>query len=442
MSGILKSGEVLRTAQGEDVTVLDYLGAGGQGEVYRVQHGGRVRALKWYYQQSATPMQRSIVEDLVNRAFDDDRFLWPTHMVLGSKESFGYLMDLRPPHFHGLSDLFRRQVNVTSRELVIACVYLVEAYRALHSQGIAYRDISYGNVFFDPATGNVLVCDNDNAVVEGGLSGIEGTMEFMAPELVRGDDGASPGTQTDLHSLAVLLFMMLMNHHPLEGALEFRIRCLDEKAKRQLYGKDPVFLFDPADDRNRPVPGEQDTVRATWEAATEPLRTLFIQTFTKGLTRPEARVRETQWRDALAAAHDLIVHCGGCERQNVVDLAAPGRTCWSCAKRLRLPPVLSITTSGPRVTRTVALTRDARVCAHHLVGEPVRHDYEDKVAEVVEHPRVPGRYGLRNLMPGTWKIRRPDGTSDEVPNGRSLDLKPGIRLQIGSVEAVIQPPTW
>ena len=127
-------------------------------------------------------------------------------------------------------------------------------------------------MFFDPASGDILVCDNDNAVVDGRQAGIEGTMEFMAPELVRADPGATPCTQTDLHSLAVLLFMMLMNHHPLLGAREYHIRLFDESAQALLYGREPVFIFDPADESNRPVPGYHETVLATGDAAPGSLR--------------------------------------------------------------------------------------------------------------------------------------------------------------------------
>ncbi len=101
-------------------------------------------------------------------------------------------MDLRPDRFKGLPDLFRRRLKTSTRALLTAALYTVEAYQALHSRGIAYRDISWGNIFFDPATGDVLVCDNDNAVVEGDATGISGTMEFMAPELVRGEPGRGP----------------------------------------------------------------------------------------------------------------------------------------------------------------------------------------------------------------------------------------------------------
>jgi len=439
MTGMLAPDTQLTTGTGDEVTVTAFIGAGGQGEVYQVRHRGAIRALKWYYPASATDAQQAIVEDLVARRFGDDRFLWPLALVTG--DGFGYLMKLRPPNFEGLPALFCREVRIKPRELVTACIHLVEAYRALHSQGIAYRDISQGNVFFDPATGDVLVCDNDNAVVDGRQSGIEGTMDFMAPELVRADPGASPSTQTDLHSLAVLLFMMLMNHHPLKGAREYRIRLFDEKAQAQLYGREPVFVFDPADDSNRPVPGYHDTVLATWDAAPGSLRTLFIRAFTDGLRQPGRRVRETQWRDALSAVRDLIISCPRCGRQNMTDPDEIGsRSCWSCGTLLTLPPVVQVTTVNPARTRTIVLAPSARIYSHHLTPDPPRHDFTAAAAAavVVEHPRVPGRLGLRNLTAGAWTARRPDGSSVEIPPGRSIDIIAGTRIQLGTAAAEIR----
>ena len=442
MSGMLAEGTTLRTASGDEVTVSGFIGAGGQGEVYRVRHRGSAKALKWYYAQSATPEQRAIVEDLVARRFGDDRFLWPQALVAGDRGGFGYLMRMRPAEYVGLSAHFRREVAVTQRELLSACVHLVEAYRTLHSQGIAYRDISQGNVFFDPATGNVLVCDNDNAVIEGKDAGIAGTVDFMAPELVRGDRGATPRTQTDIHSLAVLLFEMLTTQHPLKGALEYRIDCINDQAKAQLFGTDPVFVFDPADARNRPVKGEQDDVQAAWDAIPGPLRRLFTKAFTEGLHQPERRVRETQWRDALSRARDMIAYCQRCDRQNIIDRdQARKQPCWSCREIMAVPPALEITPAGAPASRAVLLARDARIFAHHLVPDPARHDFTAAaaVAAVTGHPRVPRRYGLKNLTAGHWDVNRSDGSPAQVPPGRSIDLADGLQLQIGAAAAVIGP---
>jgi serine/threonine protein kinase len=118
---------------------------------------------------------------------------------------------------------------------------------------LCYSDISFGNVSLDPSTGQVCICDNDNVHVDGEPSGIGGTIGFMAPEIVRGK--SMPTIDTDLFSLAVLLFYIFMMHHPLEGKKELEIKCFDYPAKKKLYGTEPLFVFDPQDNSNRPVAG-------------------------------------------------------------------------------------------------------------------------------------------------------------------------------------------
>jgi DNA-binding helix-hairpin-helix protein with protein kinase domain len=441
MTGMLNSGTRLTADNGEEVQVSGMLGAGGQGEVYRVRTPGGDKALKWYFPQCATPEQQDIVRELVDRDFDDDRFLWPTAHVCAAPGAFGYLMDIRPDRFKGLPALFRRKLTTSPRALLTACLYTVEAYQALHSRGIAYRDISWGNIFFDPATGEVLVCDNDNAVVEGDSSGISGTMEFMAPELVRGDPGARPGTQTDLHSLSVLLFMLLMNHHPLKGKQELRIHCLDEAAEKKLYGKQPLFVFDPKDQANAPDPVEHATVLATWGVAARALKDLFTLNFTEGLHEPAARVRESQWRDALRAVLDAVVDCPSCGRQNMTEPEeSTAGACWGCGTALVLPPKLVITTPPPRAERHVRLGRAARVHAHHLVPEPTRHDYSDAtlVAELTEHPQKPGRFGLANRSGDAWSGTRSDGSSQQISPGQTVPLRAGLALDLAGARATVQ----
>ncbi|MFI8237879.1 protein kinase [Streptomyces sp. NPDC085866] len=443
MSGMLDGGTRLAAETGDEVEIVDFLGAGGQGEVYRVRTPDGERALKWYYPTCATDEQQAIVEELVARDFADERFLWPEAYVPAHRGSFGYLMGLRPERYKGLPALFRRQLRTSPRALLTACLYTVEAYQALHSRGIAYRDISWGNIFFDPATGDVLVCDNDNAVVEGDASGISGTMEFMAPELVRGDPGARPGTQSDLHSLAVLLFMFLMNHHPLKGRRELGIHCLDEAAERKLYGRSPLFVFDPADDSNAPDPMEHATVLATWDAAAGTLQELFRRSFTVGLRDPAARVRESEWRNALRAVLDSVVECASCGRQNMTEPGEnpPPRPCWGCGALLVLPPRLTVTTPPPRTEHHVRLRRGARVQAHHLLPEPARHDCSDAalVAELVEHPKKPGRFGIANRSRQTWTGTRSDGTSQKVEPGQTVPLRAGLELDLGDgVRAVVR----
>ena len=154
-------------------------------------------------------------------------------------------MPLREPRYKGIVDLMKRRIEPSFRALATAGLQLAQSFLELHAQGLCYRDISFGNVFFDPDTGDIQVCDNDNVAIDGqGDSGILGTPRFIAPEVVRGE--AAPSTQTDLFSLAVLLFYLFHIHHPLEGQKEAAIKCFDLPAMTKLYGTEPLFIFDPA----------------------------------------------------------------------------------------------------------------------------------------------------------------------------------------------------
>ena len=83
-------------------------------------------------------------------------------------------MPLREARHKGLVDLMKRRVDPSFRVLSLAGLQLAQVFLRLHAQGLCYRDISFGNVFFDPATGEIAVCDNDNVAIDGQGGGIFG----------------------------------------------------------------------------------------------------------------------------------------------------------------------------------------------------------------------------------------------------------------------------
>jgi DNA-binding helix-hairpin-helix protein with protein kinase domain len=436
MSGILAPGDDIRTASsGVRCEVDRLLGAGGQGEVYSVTVQGTPMALKWYYQHTATESQRATLRSLIDAGAPDPRFLWPAELVAApSRPGFGYLMTLRQPRYRGVSDLMTRRVSPSLRSLATAGVHLADAFLRLHARGLCYRDISYGNVFFDPGTGEVLICDNDNVGANQTEGGILGTPRFMAPEVVRGQ--VRPSTQTDLFSLAVLLFLMLMNHHPLEGKKEASIHCFDLPAMTKLYGSEPVFIFDPADRSNEPVAGFHDNALVFWPLYPSFLQSLFTQSFTAGIRDPEhGRVRETTWRTAMSRLRDAILYCG-CGAENFYDgdalRAGGGRpgACWQCGGPLRLPPRIRIGKS------VVMLNHDARLYPHHL-DDAAPFGFDKPAAEVSRHPSDPSRWGLKNLGTESWTAISADGTVRDVDPGRNVPLAVGTRIHFGKAEGEI-----
>ena len=263
---LLKNKQLLLTQTSRTpCRVSRYLGGGGQGEVYRADLKGTSVALKWYFKGTATKDQRYILEDLIAHGPPDNRFLWPIELVSDSNMSgFGYIMGLRGSHYKGLVDLVKGKAKPSFRSLATAGYQLADSYYQLHAKGLCYRDISFGNVFFDPKTGDVRICDNDNVGVnrDKKYRGVLGTPRFMAPEIVCGR--SLPDRDSDLYSLAVLLFFMFMVAHPLEGLHETEINCIDLPAMEMLYGTDPLFIFHPTNESNRPDPTIHFNALANW----------------------------------------------------------------------------------------------------------------------------------------------------------------------------------
>jgi len=322
------------------------------------------------------------------------------------------------------------------RALVTSGLQLVDSFFQLHAQGFCYRDINFGNVFFDPETGEILICDNDNVAISGNpLVGDIGTPKFMAPEIVQGT--AKPSTQTDLYSLAVLLFYMLMIHHPLEGKKESEIRCFDPPAMTKIYGTEPVFIFDPGDDSNRPVPGYQDNALIFWRIYPTFLRELFTRAFTDGLRDPQhGRVRETEWRVALSRLRDVIFYCARCGSECFYDEDGPQeqgwlKPCWSCKAKAILPFQMRL---GRQL---IMLNYDVKLYAHHV--DPDRpYDFSQPMAQVSRHPSDPNIWGLRNLTASPWTATDGGGVIRTINPGEGITLRPGLKINFGKTEGQVR----
>jgi hypothetical protein len=248
----------------------------------------------------------------------------------------------------------------------------------------------------------------------------------MAPELVRGE--AVPSADTDLHSLAVLLFYLLMDGHPLIGRAEYQIAYPDANDWRRLLGGEPCFIFDPHNSRNAAIPGVHDRQIANWNTLPDELRELFVRTFGTGLRAPRRRALASEWRPLLDVVRDTAVTCPCPTRFDTVvgpsDTAAGGEAqCSLCGARLPMVPRLEI--GGTRIV----LTPTAKLFASHIGTGGAGGDRA--IGELATS--AAGLQGLRNTSDTAWRARDQDGQSTLVAPGRAVTLKPGVQIDFGRV---------
>ena len=438
--------KVLAETSRSQFVVKKKLGEGGQGAVFLVEGPHGAQALKWYVLSQATDEQRSAISYLVAngppRGPAGRRFIWPQDLVTASgTRQFGYLMPvIDTSRFASLGEVWARRKAAPGLDVLCEISYQVSnSYRALHLSGHCYRDISQGNFMFDPVTGDVLICDNDNVGVNRQSScQVWGTMPYMAPELVRGESD-HPSTETDLHSLAVLLFQLWVWHHPLHGKMEYDVRCWDDPARKTIYGLTPVFIFDPTDDRNR-LPNDPTYAIAArrWALCPPSLKGLLAHAFTMGLREPARRVMEGEWQGLFLQLKDGAIRCAACRAVNLWEPGLSALTCWN--EKCRQPVVIPsrLVFSLPGGTHHLLLTRDARILRRHIDPTGPMDQESVVIGRTKQNPNDPNVWGLCNLTETPWSATATDGKTVEIPPQKSVPLAAGLKVNFsGTIGEIV-----
>jgi len=437
MGQLFSKGQTIRSPSGIEYKVEEFLGGGGQGEVYKVSSLGKQWALKWTLSSIAPEEQeehKRSIESLISKGSPTEKFLWPLALVTSDDtQGFGYIMPLRPHNYYELTEWLQQKIHPNFFSLSTAGFNLADNFFYLHINGLAYMDISLGNVFLDPRTGDVLICDNDNVTINKSKTKIQGTMRFKAPEVVRRE--AMPSTDTDRFSLAVLLFYMLFLHHPLEGKKSEEIP-VDLSYDMLVFGKDPIFIFDPNNKTNTPDPRYQKNPLEIWPIYPQFIKDLFTRTFTDGLKDTQnGRVTEAEWKSAFLKLRDSIIHCPKCRAETFYDIETLKKTgnplpkCWHCKSDIPLPPRIEI---GNLI---VMLTRNTKLFQYHI--EPLSYDIKTMIAEISIHPKNPNIWGLKNMSDRPWLITKADNSKIELPPGKNFPLSNGSVINFGKVQGKI-----
>jgi eukaryotic-like serine/threonine-protein kinase len=426
-------GRILRMVRtGTQVTVGPRLGEGGQGVVHEAAFGGFPCAVKWYRDVPRQAELRRSVTALAERGRPHRSFIWPIDVVVSDQVAgFGYVMPKLEPGFMSFAQLLGRPEQPPFRAMITIGRHLVGAFEALHASGLCYRDISFGNLWVDPERAEVAIIDNDNVGLDGGDVFVWGTLRFMAPEVVRRE--AFPSSITDLYSLAVFMFYLFVHGHPLEGMrteATFSWASSGRESESELavryFGTDPLFVFHPTDDSNRPPPG--DPMRVWWPIYPGFFREVFEKAFTAGLldTTGMARASEGVWRRALLRLGDCVAMCA-CKASVFYDPGEPAAPCWNCRQVPPVPPLLKLPGG------TVVLSEGGVVTSHHLHKD---RDYDTVVAAVEAHPSLPGQVVLRNVGKVGWTMKPEREAAKTVDPARRLAVRP-MTIDFGSVRGRI-----
>lgn len=288
------------------------LARGGAGVIYLTTDEASV--VKIYFSHSIPNM--ADLEEILRAAPPPkyNKYLaWPTGIVLDAalqhpvgvimpnvQKDFWMEQAIRYRSFKGLASLKARSPERvgTLKGRIEAAIGIATAARYLNRIGYGHSDFSGKNVFVNPERGIGVLIDLDGLIVNETHMAPKmwGTEGYAAPELVTGDLKL-PDLYSDRHALAVVLYELLLQGHPLKGRRSGLHADPKEDDKLQL-GKYALYREHSTDTSNRP----SNSNRPTADMLGKPMMDLFRYAFEHGIVyepsrrgpRPHAERFETE----------------------------------------------------------------------------------------------------------------------------------------------------
>lgn len=433
--------QIFTGTSGTIYTIDKKLAQGGQGTVLKVEDNHKkAYAVKWYHAYMSNNQQKQQLVALAKQgkpdcSVSDIDFIWPIEMVsMTSNNSYGYVMPLydskRYVHYNRI---INGKLKQPSLDKLAKLSYLIcMGLSSIHKAGLAYCDINLGNIQFDVEQGKIIICDNDNVVVNNTDAQVMGVPEFMAPEVALGE--SQPNAQSDLYSIAILLYQLWMWEHPMDGALTEKVRCWDQPAKIKHYAKEPLFVHHPTDRRNG---GDQSHILALslkrWhQTCPEKLKNLFIRAFVDGVHEPSKRPRLNEWQQVFMEIEANTVACLNCGAANLVDPLQTEQTCFHCQTPLPVRMLLSIN----QRKSYLAVRLGAQLRQHHIDTQTKGSEALTVIGKVEAHPKQAGAYIFRNCTSEPWFYEH-DGQSFRIEPTQARPLALDGKIKIGTTEIEI-----
>ncbi len=208
-----------------DYEIVEILGAGGMGQVYKVRNvlSDRVEAMKVLLPnlESDPGLADRFLNEIKVQATLDHPNIAKLHTAMRAGNQLVMVME-----FVDGTSLAQLLQNGPLAPSAIAA-YAAEVLGALgyaHAHGVIHRDIKPANIML-AAAGHIKLMDFGIARVQADrrltqTGSTVGSLFYMSPEQIKGDD---PDGRSDLYSLGITMYEMITGKRPFLGDSDFQI---------------------------------------------------------------------------------------------------------------------------------------------------------------------------------------------------------------------------
>jgi len=328
---------------GETIELLKKMDKGNVSHIYKTSRKGYVAKIykkpeKW--QEKAIEQIVGKYNIVAEKPSLGNYFCWPEEII--RKPQLGVLMPEAPSNLKTMlqylkSDFFIERIPSELKGdwkmRVKIAKNMAESIQFMHRKGLCHSDISENNILIDPVSGEMRWIDLDGLVIlnDPDLKPVvAGTLEFMAPELVQ--KNATSSINTDLHSLAVLIYRFLLMNDPLKrpGMLQDNLRTKEREGREQeelIYGKFACYVENPNTTNNRP---NKHYIGS--EIYGGKFKEKMELVFVDGIKNPNKRVPASTWGIILQEIYDDLVQCKNPNCVHKYYYGPPNKECPWCKK--------------------------------------------------------------------------------------------------------------
>ena len=227
--------------------------------------------------------------------------------------------------------------------------------------------------------------------------------------------------------------MLLFRNHPLAGVRDQDGDDPDEN-ELNLYCKNPVFIFDPEDESNRPKVGIHVNALKFWPVFPAYIQELFQRAFHKELMRSdganrEDRIIEREWLKALVRLRRDLFFCANCGNLTFYPKEGEQIVCMNCNKPAEQPAFLDI--GGQRIPLQPGLSiyRYDIDANSDFTVEIIR----EEIGLVVQNQKDSRIWGLKNLSNLPWYRRSPGGKEEVRMTGEVIPVIRNNSIKFGTL---------
>ena len=209
--------------------ILDKLGAGGMGTVYKARHRRMKRIVALKVLSAAACQDEAFVQRFQREVETIARLVHPNVVTAydADEADIGHYLAMEFVNGRDLTAHVRKSHPLPVREAVDCVVQAARGLACAHAQGVVHRDIKPANLLRDEA-GVVKVTDlglarlnaaddaaPGSATALTAVGGVLGTADYMAPE--QAIDSAAIDGRADIYSLGATLHFLLTGSPPFVG---------------------------------------------------------------------------------------------------------------------------------------------------------------------------------------------------------------------------------